>query len=119
MKRTILPGRNIAPEFMSNFGLEVTFDRMGWTPIVSLVDLVYTTLVRCFYSKAHLTQRVFIECTLRGNDIRLNMRKICEILGVPCEGLLVDDMKTWPNIPGFVASEAIERLCEVSTGLMM
>ena len=44
MKRTI-PGRSIALEFMSNFGLEATFDRMGWTPIVSLVDPVYTTLV--------------------------------------------------------------------------
>ena len=29
MKRTILSSRNIALEFMSNFGLEATFDRMG------------------------------------------------------------------------------------------
>ena len=27
----------------------------------------------------------------------------------------MDDMKTWPNIPGFVPSKAIEHLCEVST----
>ena len=44
------------------------------------------------------------------------MHKICEILGVPYEGLLVDDMKTWPNISGFVAFEAIEHLCEVPAG---
>ena len=92
---------------------------MGWTPIVSLVDLVNATLVRGFYSKANFTHGVFIDCTLRGKDICLNMRKICEILGVLCKGLLVDDIKTWPNIPEFVASEAIEHLCEVPTGLMM
>ena len=28
----------------------------------------------------------------------------------------MDDMKTWPNIPGFVPSEAIEHLCEVLAG---
>ena len=92
---------------MSNFGLEAIFDRIGWTPVVSLVKPVHTQLVRCFYSKAHFTNRAFINCTLRGKDIRLTSRKICEILGVSCEGLLVDDMKTWPNIPGFVPSEAI------------
>ena len=119
MKRTILPGKNIAPKFMSNFGLEATFDRMGWTPIVSLVDPVYTTLVRCFYSIACFTHEVFIDCTLRGKNLHLNMRKICEILGVLCKGLLVDDMKTWPNILGFVASKVIQRLCKVSIGLMM
>ena len=58
----------------------------------------------------------FHRFTLRGKDICLTMRKICEILGVSCEGLLVDDMKTWPNILGFVPSEAIEYLCEVSVG---
>ena len=109
MKRTILPKRNISPEFMSSFGLEVTFDRIGRTPLISLVDLVNTTLVRCFYSKDHFTHRVFIDYTLRGKDIRLNMHKICEILGVPCQSLLVDEMKTWPNIPGFATSKAIER----------
>ena len=55
----------------------------------------------------------FIDCTLRGKDIRLTISKICEILGVSCEGLLVDDAKTWPNIPRFVPFEAIEHLCEV------
>ena len=60
--------------------------------------------------------RAFIDCTLRGKDIRLTPRKICEILGVSCEVLLVDDMKTWPNIPGFVPYEAIEHLCEVPAG---
>ena len=54
-KRTILPGRNTDLAFMSNFGLEAIFDRMGWTPIVSLVKPMYTHLVRCFYSKAHST----------------------------------------------------------------
>ena len=61
MKRTILSSRNIALEFMSNFGLEATFDRMGWTPIVSLVDPVYTTLVQCLYFEAHFTHGVFID----------------------------------------------------------
>ena len=79
---------------MSNFGLETIFDKMGWTPDVSLVELVYTQLVRCFYSKAHFTHRAFINCTLRGKDIRLTSRKICQILGVSCESLLVDNMKT-------------------------
>ena len=41
-KRTILPRRNIDPKFMNNFGLEVIFDRMGWTPVISLVEPVYT-----------------------------------------------------------------------------
>ena len=81
-KRTILPRRNIDPEFMSNFELGFLFDRMGWTLVVSLVDLVSTTLVRCFYSKAQFNHGVFIDCTLRGKEICLNLRKICEIIGV-------------------------------------
>ena len=48
--------------------------------------------------------------------MQLTPHKICELLGVSCEGLLVDDMKTWPNIPEFVPSEAIEHLCKVPTG---
>ena len=101
---------------MSNFGLEAIFDRMGWTLVISLVEPVYTQLVQCFYSKAHFTHQAFIDCTLSGKDIRLTLCKICEILGVSCEGLLVDDMKTWPNILGFVPSEAIEHLREVLDG---
>ena len=93
-KGTTLPRHNIDQEFMSNFELRLSFDRMRWTPIVSLVDLVYTTLVQCFYSKAQFKQRVFIDCTLRGKEMLLNIHKICEILGAPCESLLVDDMKT-------------------------
>ena len=79
---------------MSNFGLEAIFDRMGRTPVVSLVEPMYTQLVQCFYSKAHFTPEAFMDCTLRGKDIRLTPRKICEILGVSCEALLMDDMKT-------------------------
>ena len=115
-KRTVLLGRNIDPEFMSNFGLEAIFDRTGWTPVVSLVEPVYTQLVQCFYSKAHFTHRALIDYTLRGKDIQLTPCKICEILGVSCEGLLMDDMKTWPNILGFVPFDAIEHLCEVPVG---
>ena len=92
---------------MGNFGSEAIFDRMGWTPVVSLVKLVYTQLVQCFYSKAHFTHRAFIDSTFRGKDIQLTPHKICEILGVSCEGLLVDDMKTWPNIPEFAPSKVI------------
>ena len=101
---------------MSNFGLETIFDRMGWTLVISLVEPVYTQLVRCFYSKVHFTHGAFIDCTLRGKYIRITPRKIFEILGISCESLLVDDTKTWPNIPRFVLSEAIEHLCEVPAG---
>ena len=73
-KRTILLERNIDPQFMSNFGLEAIFERMGSTPVISLVEPMYTLLVRCFYSKAHSTHRAFIDCTLRGKDIRLTPR---------------------------------------------
>ena len=45
--------------------------------------------------------RSFHRLYIEGKDIGLTMRKIFEILGVSCEGLLVDDMKIWPNIPGF------------------
>ena len=106
--------QNIDPASMSKFGLEAIFDRMGWTLVVSLVKPMYTQLVRYFYSKAHFTHRAFIDFTLRGKDIRLTPCKIYEILGVSCEGLLVGDMKTWPNISGFAPFEAIEHLCEVS-----
>ena len=73
-KRTILLERNIDPQFMSNFGLEAIFERMGWTLVISLVEPVYTLLVRSFYSKAHFTHRALIDCTLRGKDIRLTPR---------------------------------------------
>ena len=56
--------------------MEAIFDRMGWTPIVSLVEAVYTQLVRCFYSKAHFMHRAFIDCTLRGKDIQLRVKYV-------------------------------------------
>ena len=79
---------------MSNFELGLSFDRMGWTPVISLVDLAYRTLVRCFYSKAQFSYGVFIDCTLTEKKVCLSICKISEILGVPCKGMLVDDMKT-------------------------
>ena len=48
------------------FWVGEAFDRMGWTPIVSLVNQVYIKLVRYFYSKAHFIHGVFIDYTLRG-----------------------------------------------------
>ena len=41
MKKTILSRQNIALEFMSNFGLGTTFDRMGWIIVGFLWSIKY------------------------------------------------------------------------------
>ena len=52
---------------------------------------------------------------LRGVKIRVDTKKIWKIVGVPFVGLKVEDLKIWPNIPGFVVSKAIQHLYDIST----
>ena len=44
----------------------------------------------------------------------LTREKICEILDIEANGVCVYEMKNWPQIKGFIPSEALKRLCDLS-----
>ena len=81
--------------------------------MVKLIEPVYPTFVCAFYDSAKVYIGLCIECTLRGVKIRLDANKVCKIVGVSSDGLNVDDMKSWPNVLGFVVSEVIQHLCDL------
>ena len=81
---------------------------------LSLIEPVYPTLLCAFYANVEVYTDLCIICTLRGIEIRLDAKRIFKIARVPFIGLKVEDMKIWPNIPGFVVSEVIQHLCNIS-----
>ena len=52
-----------------------------------------------------------IKSSIRGIEIEINGDKVCEILRIPPVGACVYDIKMWPQLEGFIPSQAVFRLC--------
>ena len=52
-----------------------------------------------------------IKSSVKGIEIEINGDKICEILRIPPVGACVYDTKMWPQLEGFIPSQAVSRLC--------
>ena len=48
-QRKVVLGRNINFSQLQHFGFEGLFGRMGWLPIVTILELIFSTLVMAFY----------------------------------------------------------------------
>ena len=83
---------------------------MGWLPVVTISELVFSTLVRAFYSWVTYGLGGPVLSTVRGIEIRLSPESICRILDIPSVGLRVYESKVWPTMSGFKPREAIQRL---------
>ena len=93
MKRTILPGKNVDIRLLRELDIEHFFVTLEWLPVVKLIEPIYSTLVCVFYTNAEVYTDLYIVCTLRGIELRLDAKKICKIARVPSVGLKVEDMK--------------------------
>ena len=84
---------------------------MGWLPVVTISEPIFSTLVCAFYSRVTYRLGGPITSTVRGVEITLSPDSICRILDVPSVGLKVYESKVWPTVPGFEPREAIQRMC--------
>ena len=74
---------------------------MGWLPVVTLLELIFPTLVRAFCSRATYSMSGPIISIVRGVEIRLDPESICHIFNIALVRLKVYESKMWPTVPGF------------------
>ncbi|RVW14292.1 hypothetical protein CK203_095395 [Vitis vinifera] len=61
--------------------------RMGWLPVMTISESIFSTLVRAFYSRATYGLGGLIISTVRGVEIQLDLESICCILDIAPIGL--------------------------------
>ena len=74
---------------------------MGWLPVVTLLELIFPTLVQAFCSRATYSMSGPIISIVRGVEIHLDPESICRIFNIAPVGLKVYESKMWPTVPGF------------------
>ena len=82
-----VPGRSINFSQLQYFGFEELFSRMGWLPIVAILEPIFPTLVRVFYSRETYGLSGLIISTVKRVEIRLDLESICRILDIAPVGL--------------------------------
>ena len=76
-RRRVVPGRNINFPQLHHFIFEGLFTRMGWLPVVIVLESIFPTLVWFFYSRATYGMGGPIICIVRGLEIRMDSKSIC------------------------------------------
>ena len=80
---------------------------MGWLPIVTILEPIFSKLVRAFYSRVTYGLGGPIISTVRSVEIQLDPESICLIFDIAPVGFRVYESKAWPIVPGFEPKEAI------------
>ena len=75
---------------------ESSFSRLGWLPMVTISEPIFSTLVRAFYLRDTYGIGGPIISTVRGVEIRLDSESICCIFDITPVGLTVYESKIWP-----------------------
>ena len=70
----VVPWRNINFSQLQHFDFEGLFARMGWLPLVTISEPIFSTLVRAFYSRVTYGHGGPIISTIRGVQIKLARR---------------------------------------------
>ena len=107
----MVPERNINFSQLQHFGFEGLFAQMGWLPLVTISEPIFSTLVRAFYSRVTYGHGGPIISTIRGVQIKLDPESICSILDIALVRLRVYESNAWPILVGFEPIEAIKRMC--------
>ena len=96
INRKILLGRGIDFVQLSQFRFREYLLKMGWLSIMTVKEPIYPKLIQAFYSNVvvHVGGPITISCSLRGVNIMLNEKYICEILGVQSDGDRVYESKS-------------------------
>ena len=84
---------------------------MGWLPMVTISEQIFSTLVRAFYLRTTYGIGGPIISTIRGLEIQLDLESIFRIFNIALIGLRVYESKIWPIMPSFELREAIQRMC--------
>ena len=84
---------------------------MGWLPLVTILESIFLTLVRAFYSRMTYGLGSPIISTIRGVEIRLDSVSIYRIFDIALVGLRVYKSKIWPTVPGFEPREVVQKIC--------
>ena len=74
---------------------------MGWLPVVTVSELIFSTSVWVFYSRATYGIGGSIISIIRGVEICLDPKSICRIFYIALVGLRVYESKIWPTMSGF------------------
>ena len=85
---------------------------MGWLLVVTISKLIFTNLVRAFYSRVTYGRGGPI--TSNGVEIRLSSESICHIFDILSIGFRVYESKVWPIMPCFEPRETIQRLYDLA-----
>ena len=90
-------GKNVDFIQLVGLGLTTKFSPMEWIPLLQVVVLVYLILVRLFYCKLRFISigaMTYINASLIGIDIEVEVDEICRILGIPAVGARIYETKT-------------------------
>ncbi|RVW33543.1 hypothetical protein CK203_095924 [Vitis vinifera] len=98
-QRKVVLGRSINFSQLQHFGFERVFNRMGWLPMVTVLEPIFSTLV--------------------GVEIKLDPESIYRIFDIAIVGLRVYESKIWPTMSGFELREAIQRMCRLADAQRM
>ena len=100
-QRKVVPGKSINLSQLQHFEFKGFFSRMGWLPIVTVLEPIFLTLVRAFYSRMTYGLGGPIISTVRGVEIQLDPESIYHILDIALIGIRMYESKVWPTVPGF------------------
>ena len=78
---------------------------------MTILEPIFSTLVRAFYSRMTYRLGRPIISTVRGVEIQLDLESICCIFDPALVGLRVFESKAWPIMLGFDPREAIQMMC--------
>ena len=106
-QRKVIPGRSINFYQLQYFGFEGLFGRMGWLPVMTILELIFPTLVMAFYLRVTYGLGGPIISTVRGVEIQLDSKSIYRIFDITPIGLKVYESKAWPTVLGFKPRETI------------
>ena len=114
-QRKVVLGRSINFSQLQHFGFEGLFSRMGWLPVLTISEPIFSPLVRAFYSWVTYGLGGPVMSTVRGGEIRLSPESICRILDISSVGFRVYEAKAWPTVPGFKPREVVQRIWDLQT----
>ena len=104
---SVIPSRRIDFGELSFFGFDRLFAAMRWLPLVSLNEVFYTWLVKCFYSNMALEEGGPITTSMNGVEIKFDVDQLCEILGIENVRMKIYESKSWSKVVGFSPIEVV------------
>ena len=80
---------------------------MGLLPIVSMKELVYPRVIKCFYYNMTLEDEGPITINVNGVEIKFDVVELYKILDISNEGLCLYKSNKWPKVDGFKPVEVV------------